>query len=418
MRFFSDTKYNKIFGYCFTFVILTLLIILFLFKWDSVSSIAKRIVVIFEPIIWGAVIAFIMNPMMKSAEKFVARRIFRKKPHPIIARAIGLLFASIVIISIIAAIVLSVIPQLITNIPGIYDGLTKDIIPAVQTWAEKVLEDNPSIAGIITDELDNISSMLKNLINGLAPQLKNLLTNLLSFANSVKNFVLGFIVAIYFLFSKESLQAQLKQLIVAVFPERVYTRIFSLTSNTNHALLNFIYGKIIDSAIIGVLCAIGLLVLRMPYVMIISLIIGITNIIPFFGPFIGAIPAAVLVLIAEPSKVIWFIVFIIVLQQIDGNLIGPKILGNKIGLSSFWVLFSILIFGNMFGIVGMIIGVPLFAVLIDLINTIVDTKLRRKNMPTDKDYYSMAGVHIGSVKDPPMIEKNDLPSKNKNKKSK
>lgn len=405
MRLFSDKKYNKIFRYCLAFILITLFIILVLFKWDSVRSISAAVLNIFEPIIWGAAIAFIMNPMMKSVEKFINRFIFRKKPHPKVSRAVGVIIASIVIIAVIAAVIWTIIPEILVNIPGIYDGLVNDVIPSIEGWVNKVLDDNPSIAAIVTDELENITTYMKGFLSGLVPQLKNLLTSLLSFANSVWNFVIGFIVAIYFLFSKESLQAQAKQFMVAMCSEKVYHKIFSITSNTNHALLNFVYGKIIDSIIIGVLCALCMLIFKMPYVMIISLIIGITNIIPVFGPFIGAIPSAVLVLIAEPRKVIWFILFIIALQQLDGNVIGPKILGNKVGLSSFWVLFSILICGSMFGIIGMIIGVPLFAVLIDTISSIVRSRLKNKNMPTDIDYYSMAGVNIGNVMNEPEPEK-------------
>lgn len=399
MRFFSDKKYNKIFGYCFAFVLVTLLAVLIIFKWDNARAIFSSVLTVISPLIWGAVIAFVMNPMMKNCEKFLARFIFKKKPHPKIARAIGIIFASIVIVAVIAVVILTIIPQLITNIPGIYDGITNEFIPSAQSWVNKILDDNPSIATVVNNEIDNIMTNLKDLINGLAPQLKNLLTSLLSFANSVKSFVLGFIVAIYFLFSKEKLQAQAKQMIVAMFSERTYHKIFSITSNTNHALLNFVYGKIIDSVIIGILCAIVMFILKMPYAMIISLIIGITNIIPIFGPFIGAIPSAILVLIAEPNKVIIFIIFIFALQQLDGNVIGPKILGDKVGLSSFWVLISILICGSMFGIAGMIIGVPLFAVLIDLITNIVESRLKEKNMPTEQEYYSMAGVNIGRVTD-------------------
>ena len=161
--------------------------------------------------------------------------------------------------------------------------------------------------------------------------------------------------------------------------------------------MKFIYGKVIDSIIIGILCCIGMLILNMPYVMIISLIVGITNIIPIFGPFIGAVPGAILVLIAEPKKVIWFLLFIVLLQQLDGNVIGPKILGSKIGLSPFWMLFSIIIFGSMFGIVGMIIGVPLFAVAYDLLNQQINEKLRVKNLPTDDAFYEKAGTNIGKA---------------------
>lgn len=396
MKFLGNKKYSEILKYVLVAIVITMLLILVSFNYDVVSSVVSKIVAVFEPVIWAAVIAFILNPMMMSVEKFLSRKIFKKKSRPKLSRVIGIFCASVVLIAIIALVILSVIPELISSIPGIYDGITNELIPGIQTWVNKLLEDNPSISNIVSNELNDIYKGIQSLVSSIIPQLTNVLTEILDFANSVKNFVFGFILAIYFLFTKEILQAQTKKLIVALFSVQTYTRIFAITSNTNNALLNFVYGKIIDSTIIGLICAVFMLVTKMPYVLIISLIIGITNIIPVFGPFIGAIPSAILVLIADPPKTIWFIIFIVILQQIDGNIIGPKILGDKIGISSFWTLFSILVFGSMFGIVGMIIGVPIFAVFMDIVKTIVNSKLRSKDMPTDRDYYSIPGKQIGS----------------------
>lgn len=405
MKLFSDKKYNLILRYVLLAIVITVALIFAIFQWHDLKSVFSAFVKIFEPVIWSAVLAFMMNPIMKSVEKFFSRFIFRKKPRPRLTRVLGIIVASIVLIVIIAAIILAIIPEIISNIPGIYDGLTNNIIPSVTQWVNKTLENNPSLAAIVSNELNDLSVSLQSLLSSLVPQLTNLLSSVFDFANSVKNFIFGFILAIYFLFSKNQLSAQAKKLVVALFKEDVYTKIFALSSNTNNALLNFIYGKIIDSFIIGCICCVGMLILRMPYVMLISIIIGITNIIPVFGPFIGGIPCAILVLIADPSKTIWFVLFILILQQFDGNILGPKILGNKIGLSSFWVLFAILVFGSMFGIVGMIIGVPIFAVIFDVVSAIVNSKLRSKNMPTDHSYYTMPAIDIGKVKDESIVEK-------------
>ena len=398
MKLLSNKKYNVILKYVIIAIIITLLLVLAMFRWEIIKSAFSSIVRVFEPIIWGAVIAFIMNPIMMGTEKFLGRFIFRKKPHPKISRVIGVAVAALVFIAVIMAIILSVIPEIISAVPGIYDGIRKEITN-VQKWADQNLDDNPSINEIVTSQLSEFGTSLQQFLAAIVPQLNNFLSGFLNFANSVKNFVFGVIVAIYFLLSKESLQAQAKKALVANFREDTYRWIFNFTSNTNNALLNFIYGKIIDSIIIGLLCALGMIIFRMPYIMIISIIIGITNIIPIFGPFIGAVPATVLILIAEPRKAIWFIVFVIVLQQLDGNIIGPRILGSRVGLSPFWMLFSIIIFGSMFGIAGMIIGVPLFAVAYDLIGAYINSRLEQKNMPTDNSYYSMRGVDIGLVRD-------------------
>ena len=399
MKLLSNKKYNVILKYVVIAIVVTLLLIVAIFRWDTVKSVFSTVVGIFMPVIWGAAIAFIMNPIMMSTEKFFRRFIFRKKPRPKVTRAIGVAVATFVFIAVIMAVVLSVIPEIMSALPGIYSGFTDVLMPNVSSWFDRVLKDVPSIQGIVDDQLTDILSTIRSIFSTIGPKLNEFLSSLLNFANSVKNFIFGIIFAIYFLFSKETLQAQAKKAVVAMFSDETYRRIFGFTSNTNNALLNFIYGKVIDSVIIGVICCIGMFIFDMPYVMLISIIIGITNIIPIFGPFIGAIPSALLILIAEPKKVIWFILFIIALQQLDGNIIGPKILGSRIGLSSFWMLFSIIIFGSMFGIIGMIVGVPLFAVAYDAVGSYINSRLKKKNMPTDNDYYSMPGVEIGLVRD-------------------
>lgn len=399
MKLLPNKKYNVILKYVIVAIIITLLLVVAIFRWDTVKNAFSVVARIFSPIVWGAVIAFIMNPIMVATEKFLGRFIFRKKPHPKISRAIGVAVALIVFIAVIMAIVLSIIPEIMTNVPDVYAGITNELIPNARKWVEKVLDDYPSIRAIVMDQVSDVGSTILNILSGFTSKMDDFLNTLLNFANSVKNFIFGIIIAIYFLLSKESLQAQAKKAIVACFRDETYRWIFTFTSNTNNALLNFIYGKIIDSIIIGMLCCIGMLIFDMPYVMIISIIIGITNIIPIFGPFIGAIPSAILILISEPRKVIWFILFVIFLQQLDGNIIGPRILGSKIGLSPFWMLFAIIIFGSMFGIAGMIVGVPLFAVAYDLIGAYLNSKLEKKNMPTDNSYYSMSGTDIGRVVD-------------------
>lgn len=399
MKFLPNKKYNVILKYVIVAIVVTLLLVVTIFQWSTVKNVFSVIVDIFEPVIWGGVIAFIMNPIMMSSEKFMTRFIFRKKPRPKLTRAIGVIIATAVFLAVIFATILSVIPEIMSALPGIYTGVTNELIPGVEVWFDKVLKDIPSIQNIVEQQLSDVLSAVRSIFSTIGPKLNEFLASLLNFANSVKNFIFGIIFAIYFLFSKETLQAQAKKLIVALFREETYHWIFNFTTNTNSALLNFIYGKVIDSIIIGILCGIGMLIFNMPYVMLVSIIIGITNIIPIFGPFIGAIPASILILIAEPKKVIWFIIFIIALQQLDGNIIGPKILGSRIGLSSFWMLFSIIVFGSMFGIVGMIVGVPLFAVAYDLLRSYVDSKLHEKNMPTDNAYYGMRGVDIGLVRD-------------------
>ena len=207
--------------------------------------------------------------------------------------------------------------------------------------------------------------------------------------NEVLNFLIGLIVSVYLLFSKEQYSAQCKKMTYAFLKTNHANMLLHLTKKSNEIFGGFIIGKIIDSAIIGVLCFIGLSLIKMPYTLLVSVIVGVTNVIPFFGPYIGAIPSAFLILLSDPKKGLYFIIFILVLQQIDGNVIGPKILGNSTGLSPFWVVFSILIGGGMFGFVGMIMGVPTFAVIYYIISMITSQRLERKNLPLTTVHYGV-----------------------------
>lgn len=182
-----------------------------------------------------------------------------------------------------------------------------------------------------------------------------------------------------------------KELVYAIFRPTKAILILHVGSKSNEIFGGFIIGKIIDSAIIGVLCFIGLSILNIPYTLLVSVIVGVTNVIPFFGPYIGAIPSALLIFLADPVKGVYFVIFIILLQQFDGNILGPKILGNSTGLSAFWVVFSILIAGGLFGIPGMLLGVPTFAVIYYIISMVVNRKLRKKQLPTDTDSYDEQG---------------------------
>lgn len=189
------------------------------------------------------------------------------------------------------------------------------------------------------------------------------------------------------LFGKETFAAQIKKMLYAGMQVERANMVLHITRKSNEIFGGFIIGKIIDSAIIGVLCFIGITILDMPYILLVSVIVGVTNVIPFFGPYIGAIPSTILIALADPLKGLYFLIFIIALQQLDGNVIGPKILGNSTGLSAFWVVFSILLGGGLFGFIGMIIGVPTFAVIYYIVKMVVEEKLKKKKLPPDTEHY-------------------------------
>ena len=214
-------------------------------------------------------------------------------------------------------------------------------------------------------------------------------TGVVNIVNLVKNTLIGIIVMLYLLNIKDTLTAQSKKIIYSLFPLPAANEIIEKWRYIHKVFGGFIIGKLVDSLIIGILTFVWLSIIKMPYTVLISVIVGVTNIIPFFGPFIGAIPSALLVLLVSPKKCLWFLLSILVIQQLDGNIIGPKILGNSTGISSFWVLFSILFFGGVLGPVGMIIGVPTFAVIYRLTAEWVNKRLKKKELSTITDDYGV-----------------------------
>lgn len=246
------------------------------------------------------------------------------------------------------------------------NDFSESVLPDVQAWSK-----------------DELLPSIQSLMNGIS-------NSIISVFAWIKNIVIGIIVSVYVLNGRKKFAVQGKLCLYGIFKKEWADWILKELAYADRMFSGFLSGKLLDSAIIGIICAIGCAILKIPNVMLISVIIGVTNIIPYFGPFIGAIPSEVLILIESPIKCIWFVIFIIILQQIDGNIIGPKILGNTTGLSSFWVLFSILLFGGLWGFIGMIIGVPLFAVFYDGVRKLVVHGLKLHNQEELLDKYNSA----------------------------
>ena len=275
------------------------------------------------------------------------------------------------------------ITQLITSVTTLYYTAQRNLAKFVQ-WANHVefIENNQQIMNMLNSAYATISTNFDDLIKTrLLPSMQNIVSGaaigVLNVVTVAKNLVIGIIVAVYMLASRKRFVQQGKLVLYSIFKPRWAELIKEEAKYADKMFGGFINGKIMDSAIIGVLCYIGCLIFKFPSALLVSVIIGVTNVIPFFGPFIGAVPATLLILIQNPIKALWFVLFVLVLQQLDGNVIGPKILGNTTGLSSFWVLFAILLFGGLWGFVGMIVGVPLFAVIYDIIKKLVIHGLKR-----------------------------------------
>ena len=263
---------------------------------------------------------------------------------------------------------------------------------------------NAVLKTIVNEGTDMFQKWLRtDLLNIVNEWMSTLTVGVINVFSELFDLLIGVIVSIYVLFSKETFMRQSKKAVYAFLSPHNANLILHFTQKSNEIFGGFIIGKLIDSVIIGVLCFVGLSLLKMPYTLLVSVIVGATNVIPFFGPYIGAIPSAILILLEDPVKGIYFIIFILILQQIDGNLIGPKILGNSTGLTAFWVVFAILLGGGLFGFVGMLLGVPTFAVIYYIIQMLVNNRLEKKELPIESDCYDEysyvddSGVYVSST---------------------
>ena len=379
----------------FVVIISCMLFFFFLLRMDDISAIIWTILKILRPIIYGLAIAYLLNPIVKTVERYlrpwVDRHIPQMKSPGNICRSIGIFAAVMIMLVMISALFNMLIPELYKSIRDMILTVPGQINVALNTLTE-IMSQDTTLGQLFTKMLTEVTAFLQDwLRTDLLSQINDFMSHLtegvFNVVNEVMNAVIGVIVSVYVLFSKEKFSMQTKKIIYAVFKPDHANMILHLTIKSNSIFGGFIIGKIIDSAIIGVLCFIGLSILRMPYTLLVSVIIGVTNVIPFFGPYIGAIPSAVLIMLSEPKMGFYFIIFILVLQQLDGNVIGPTILGDSTGLSAFWVMFSILLGGGLFGFVGMILGVPTFAVIYYVVSMLINHNLEKRKLPTATNCY-------------------------------
>ena len=329
------------------------------------------------PIVYGFVIAYLLNPIMVSIENGLYKLRGYDKIKPRSRRAVSMLltyFATIMM--------LIVVPKVLMNITNLYTQL-QSYVSLTESSITYLLEQIPPelISQDYVDQItDYAGDAIQNLINWMAVSAPKLLGVVLNVSTGVITAFVAVIVSIYLLFAKERFLAQLRKIMFAFFPDKSVRRAAYIVGKAHGMFGGFITGKIIDSIIIGLLCFFGLSAMGMPNTVLVSFIVGVTNVLPYFGPFIGAVPGFILVAIVSPVQGLIFLLFILVLQQIDGNIIGPMILGDSIGLSAFWVVFSILFFGGVFGVLGMFIGVPTFGVIYALIKEEANDRLKEKNL--------------------------------------
>lgn len=383
-------------GISYFLVIAAALIFYFLLlRMSELGDTIQQIIRVLMPVVYGLAIAYVLNPIMMFVERYVCpwlkKYVKREDRAEKISRVIGIFAAIVLLIFIVVGLCNMIIPELYKSIMGLVVTLPRQITDVI----DKIngMNMSESTLGVLFSNLMNqASDSLQNwLRTDLMSQTNTLMSNLtvgvINIVSSFMDILIGLIISVYVLFSKEKFSSQSKKVVYAILKPNHANMVLHITQKSNKIFGGFISGKILDSAIIGVLCFAGLSLLQMPYALLVSVIIGVTNVIPFFGPYIGAIPSAILILLENPKMGIYFIIFILVLQQIDGNIIGPKILGDSTGLSAFWVVFAILLGGGLFGIIGMILGVPTFAVIYYIADMLINHWLEKKNLPTDADYY-------------------------------
>ena len=347
---------------------------------------------ILSPLITGVVIAFLLNPLVNFVDCRLGPILEKKlktQTAKNLSRAAGIVMALIVAGILVYGFFAMLLPQLYESVMNIVDN-AGTYFNSIETWATNILEDNPEIQGYVDKGLEQLRGFIENwvtttFLSDMSKLVTTVSTSVFAVIKSLTNFIIGLVASIYMLWSKDTFRAQTKKIMVATMRPSAADRLLALGRNAYRIFNGFIIGKLIDSAIIGVLCYIGCSVLKMPFTALIATIVGVTNIIPFFGPIIGAVPSGFLILLVDPLKAFYFVIFVIVLQQLDGNVIGPKILGNTVGISGFWVLASITIAASIFGFAGMLLGVPVFALLYVIISDSVNARLRKKQHSTVED---------------------------------
>ncbi len=374
----ENEKYVKLGITGVVVIVISLLCFFILFRLPVILTFFQTVGKILMPFLYGAVIAYILAPVCNRLEGWL-RKCFPKGKRLI--GTLSILFTLLFALVLAAALVMLVIPQFWESIVGILSALPAQIENAIQ-WFHNLLTNQLELQtwwdGFSSEAILKIEGWVKTdllptaqtVLNGLGVQVAGIF-------GVLKNLFLGILISVYLLAGRKSFAVQAKLLLCGVFPRRWADMIEEEAHYADKMFNGFLMGKLLDSAIIGLICFAATSVMRFESAAFISVVVGVTNIIPFFGPFIGAIPCALLLLLESPVHCLMFLVFVIILQQVDGNLIGPKILGNTTGLSSFWVLFAILLFGGLWGIVGMIVGVPLFAVLYDILRRLIRFGLSR-----------------------------------------
>ncbi len=378
----------------------------FLMKnFDEVKGVWRTANDILRPFTFGLIFAYLLNGPLMFFEKHLGF-IEKRKPNRSIRRVVAIILTWIATVAVLSVFFYIVMPDVVGSV-NVFISNISSYLSGLQTWVKTVSETYEIEASFIDAFLDfkinpeMVMNILRKYGKEILPQLANIANISVQIGNVVFDIVIALIISIYIMFSKETLIAQLKKALYAVLNKETAAKLIHIARESHRIFSGFINGKLLDSLIIGILCFIVMSIIGFDFTMLISFIVGCTNVIPFFGPFLGAVPSVMILLMVDPWQAVWFSLFIFILQQLDGNVIGPKILGDSTGLPAIWVMFAILVGGGIFGIIGMFIGVPVFAVIYKFTKEYLENKLSEKNLPKKTENYKV----IKGSKDLDDIEK-------------
>lgn len=391
-----------------------------LFYNDKLSANLAKINKILAPVYVGLIIAYLYSPLLNILEARFMNPLFKKmkflteSAQKALARVTAIVIIIILSVIMIYVTVWVMIKHVFPSIVSIVSNLNI-YLNNINEWANKILKDNPTLNSYISNDLNRYSADITAWVNEnfktlTGTLLKSVSQGFIAFLGKLWNFIIGFVISIYVLWSKEEHVARSKKIIYAFFSRETANALVEGFRYTHRTFIGFFFGKIVDSVIIGLLCFIGCTIMQQPYTVLVSIIVGVTNIIPFFGPYFGAIPSAILIFAYDPlhpGYALVFLLFIVVLQQVDGNVLGPRILSTSTGLTGFWIIFSITLFGGLWGLFGMVIGVPVFAVIYAGVRQLSRNKLKNKGYPyKTRDYLTIGGIaEDGSALPIPPVEK-------------
>ena len=391
-----------------------------LFMDSTLLNFFAQLMKILSPVLYGLAMAYLLSPILNWFELLILNTLRSIKalkgrnisPNSLWLRAVGIFLTWSVVIFMLYLLMSVLIPQLADSIYALI-GNAENYYNTAYSWVTSMLENNPELSQQVLRLLDVFHTNSQNFLSEkLLPQLQALVASLtdglwtglwgvLIFA---KNLVIGIIISVYLMATKEKSMARCCKVLYSICREKDAHLIMHGARTTNRIFSGFVRGKLLDSLIIGILCFFGCSILKIPYTPLVSVVVGVTNVIPFFGPFLGAIPSAFLILLVNPLKCLYFVIFVLLLQQLDGNVIGPKILGDSTGMSSFCVIVAILVGGGFFGVTGMFLGVPVFACVQALIKFLVDQRLRKRNMPLEASAYVHRDQEAAAAQEAPMQE--------------